>query len=446
MGSLPLPSPRVVRALVAALLLAGVASLPVVGDDDGDDAQVAALAGVPGVDDETLDVLVDVPDATAPPPAADIVGVAPTVPRPRIPKVTIPPVTTPTLPPVTVPSLLEQRAKAACIAAVDGGAPLTSTLADTGSYTAAPDGSALRRVVRSDDPGTWDGVRRLAYQVDIVHTWTSALCVLEGGTVHLAGTLQPSGCCMSPGAMQVWTTGDGLAAVDLSTHPVVLRVHDARGGRSHRTFPGAMPYGVSPDGRRLAFLIGAKPSEQDLLVADIDTGVVQTKVRLDGEQYSAWALRWLPDGSGIGYLTDGLHVLDIATRTRRTLVSENVGQYAWAPGGRLAYTTYLRGEDHGRVFVAAPDGSGAVEVADGPVRHLAWSPQGDRLLLAAGHRNDAYLETVRVDGSERRVVARAAARKGEHWLQFVVNTGWSPDGSRIEFGLIRDPGVSSIAT
>lgn len=446
MRSLPLPSPRLARALVAALLVGGVASLPLVADDD-DDARVAALAGLPGTDDETPDILVDVPDTTQVPAADDVVGAAPTVPRPKIPKVTVPPVTAPTLPPVTVPSLLDQRAKAACIAAVDGQAPPTATLADTGAYTAAPDGSGVKRVVRSDDPGTWDGPRRrLAYQVEIVHTWTSALCVLEGSTVHLAGTLQPSGCCMSPGAMQVWTTGDELVATDMLTNPVMLRVYDARGGPVRRSFPVAQPYSVSPDGRRLAYLTGSATPHQELLIADLSTGVVHTRVPLDDLKYSAWALRWLPDSSGIGFLTDGLHVLDIATRTRRTLVGDNVGQYAFAPDGRVAYTTYLRGDGPGRVFVTAPDGSGAAQVADGPVRYIAWSPQGDRLLLAASHDNDAYLETVRTDGSERRVVARAAARKGEHWLRFVVNTGWSPDGSRIEFGLIRDPGVSSIAT
>jgi hypothetical protein len=79
------------------------------------------------------------------------------------------------------------------------------------------------------------------------------------------------------------------------------------------------------------------------------------------------------------------------------------------------------------------------------VRFLAWSPQGDRLLLASGHRNDAWLEVVGADGSNRRTVARAKARVGEHWLRFVINTGWSPDGSRLEFGLVRDLVVDAIA-
>lgn len=442
MATLPTPSPRLVRALVAALLLSSVGSLPLVSDEEGG-SQVEALASNPPVDVEP-----DLPETTVPVDGLPT-SVVPRLPRPRPPHVAVPPVTTPTLPPVTVPSLVDARARAACTAAVDGTAPLTSVLADTGAYVAAPDGTGVRRIARSDDSGTWSpDRRRLAYQVELPPAQQSALCVLDGTTPRLVGTLYPPGCCLAPGAYQVWGPGDRLVATDLSNHPAGTRVYDVGAGRVTHSFPWGAPHDLGPDGRTVAFLAhieGTSPPAIELRLADVTTGAVRTGPRFDQEEYSPWMPRWLPGGSGLAYVTSGLRLLDLATGARRTLVEGAVGQYAFAPDGRIAYTTYLRGEDHGRVYVTKPDGSGAVEVADGPVRHLAWSPQGDRLLLASGHRNDAWLEVVGADGSNRRTVARAKARIGEHWLRFVVNTGWSPDSSRIEFGLVRDPVVDAIA-
>jgi hypothetical protein len=446
-------SPRLLARLVAVLLVAALAALPVVDEDSDAGAQVAA-SGAPGAvghDDEPSDAEVEV--APGPVPAdhdVDGSGVFRVrVPRaPAVPPVTVPSIPTPTLPPITLPSFTDERARAACVAATTSVGTGGEVLADEGAYTAMADGSDLRRVARSVDPGTWDaGHRRLAYQAAIDPT-LNALCVKDGTAVRAVGTVRPFGGFAGPGAGQLWASGNRLAAVNDGGRTPALQLYDAGGGGKVRDISGVYPHDISPDGRTLAFVSGWHP-DQVLNVADLDTGAVRQVARLDQDRWTGFFLRWLPDGSGVAYKTSGIHVINVADGTRRTLVSDDnggAGSYAFAPDGRLAYTTYLGGQDEGRLYVAAADGSNPTQVADGPVGYMAWSPAGDRLLVAAGRGNEASLQTVRADGTERRTLLRAAARPGEHWLRFVLNSAWTPDGTRIAFGLWRHPAADSVAT
>jgi hypothetical protein len=186
-------------------------------------------------------------------------------------------------------------------------------VADDGAYVAAPDGSGLRRMVRSADPGTWDPTHtRLPYQVEFA-PGTNAMCVVENGIGRYVATLRPPNGFAAPRAMQVWAVGNRPAAVDVG-QDFVIKLYDAGGTGRVRHVVTMYPYDASPD-------------------------------------------------------------------------------------GRIVCSTYHGAEPAGRVYVAGPDGSNPVQVADGPVSWISWSPKGDRLLLSSGHRNDAWLEVLDADGA-----------------------------------------------
>ncbi|HEX9969303.1 MAG TPA: hypothetical protein VGB03_04120, partial [Acidimicrobiales bacterium] len=281
-----LPSPRVLARVVAGLLVTAVASLPVVDDGDRGGQVAATGAPTPSSEEESSDAVVEAdlsPSTTHPADAG--AGSVPTLRTPRVPKVTVPTVTMPTIPPVTVPPLLDARATA-CKAAAAAPAVGGDVLSEEGVYTAAPDGSGVRRMAKADDPGTWDAPhRRLAYQVALDPT-THALCVLDGGTAKAVATFRPLGGFAAPAAHHLWASGNRLAVINDGGRTPGLRLHDVGTGAVVREVPGVYPHDISPDGRWLAFVSGDK-RPQRLSVVDLDSGDVRTSIELDQEKYAS---------------------------------------------------------------------------------------------------------------------------------------------------------------
>jgi TolB protein len=110
-----------------------------------------------------------------------------------------------------------------------------------------------------------------------------------------------------------------------------------------------------------------------------------------------------PDGSGW---------TELLVRDR-----ERVEGPEWSPDGdRIAFTIF---EDRGPTpYVLDPDQLDLVRLRDEPGVVLSWTPDGQRILIAA----DQSLVTVRPDGSGERVFLANPPEDG------VLTVDWSPDG------------------
>ncbi len=89
------------------------------------------------------------------------------------------------------------------------------------------------------------------------------------------------------------------------------------------------------------------------------------------------------------------------------------------PSGQLAFVR------NGQIYQVSTDGSGLVQLSDGPGdRDPAWSPDGQRISFIRARADSSDLFVMNADGSN--LVRRASGR-------YVEAPAWSPDGARIAF-------------
>jgi len=112
-------------------------------------------------------------------------------------------------------------------------------------------------------------------------------------------------------------------------------------------------------------------------------------------------------------------------------------EFVVAPSGHhVAYVTGPDvGDGVGRVVVSRLDGSGRFTLTpeEGRYTGLAWSPQGDKLVLAV-HDDEAHarLWIADADGSGRLLVHDYALEFSDPSIS--LSTAWAPDGRRLLFG------------
>ncbi len=184
----------------------------------------------------------------------------------------------------------------------------------------------------------------------------------------------------------------------------------------------------SPSGEWLAF-VSEKCRDLDCPGEDgprIESSAT-FKVRADGTSLTRLTpdrreadsdLAWSPDGKRIAFVRweAPLPVSRVAytsvftmrpdgtSLTRLTKVSGYEDDPAWSPGGtHLAYG-FSAGQESGLLGMRA-DGTEKVRLTDGNDRTALWSPDGRRIAFV---RNEDTLYTMRADGSDERVAARAA--------------------------------------
>ncbi len=179
----------------------------------------------------------------------------------------------------------------------------------------------------------------------------------------------------------------------------------------------------SPDGARIAY-VSIRGKRRGIFVMRADG----SKVRLVlGGSVSLPA--WSPDGrelaygaylGEIGYLgvvgVDGSRPRRLIRTGRYTLPSPD-----WSPDGRRIVF-----ETRGGISVVGRDGSGLQTVVRGSnLTGPAWSPDGTTIAFASADDAERAIETVKVDGTQRR---RLLGRRA-----WVSEPSWSPDGARLAF-------------
>jgi Tol biopolymer transport system component len=169
----------------------------------------------------------------------------------------------------------------------------------------------------------------------------------------------------------------------------------------------------SPDRTRIAFAREAS-GNADIYVMDADGTRVARLTRDPRLEYSPV---WSPDGSRIAYVAYSkgpppsptrLYVMNANGSHTRTIGPDSAALPSWSPDGtEIAFVK----EDDGSVYAISPAGSGlrrVVAVASLPGgRHFppnftsrpAWSPDGRRIVFAAGKIGSSHLYGVDLDGS-----------------------------------------------
>ncbi len=269
------------------------------------------------------------------------------------------------------------------------------------------------------------------------------------------------------------TTGDSrIAFTSFRNGRFHLYVMNVDGRKQHRltapvggTRPGNSPPAWSPDGQKVAFVDGPGVCSLDfhfvsgrgLEFGDVDIYVANRdgsgRRRLTRDPAVDCVPVWSPDGRRIAFeralvrregdtvvgFDHDVYVINADGSGERNLTGDAVSAGGpagpiWSPDGRRI------------AFWSGPDGNGWVYVmnADGSERrmlarnegHLAWSPDGRKILLArGGHQGppatNAYVVVANTDGSGLRTLTRVAGDNGSH-------ANWSPDGRRIVFVSDRD--------
>jgi Tol biopolymer transport system component len=202
--------------------------------------------------------------------------------------------------------------------------------------------------------------------------------------------------------------------------------------------PGAVSATWSPDGTRLAAVVG---TQLWLFGADGSRQLVPTGVAVSGGSPPAWS----PNGKQVAFLdrevVDGfgtlfdIYVYDFATGgVRRLTVGHAVTDLAWAPGPQVVFSSAVG--DRFALFLV--DAGGTVRQLTRPAesevdRRPAWSPNGREIAFVhlrqigedAGH---GRLTVISADGSSARTLSEAPLG-----VELDQAPAWSPDGSKIAF-------------
>lgn len=229
-----------------------------------------------------------------------------------------------------------------------------------------------------------------------------------------------------------------LAILDLRTRRVVSRVE-----RIRTTW-----YSWSPDQKHIAYtdFHGWTPNSQQslfrLVVFDPATG--NRRVLVD-EFRSVYGIdvNWSPDSRRIAYVTSGqlgkgeLHILDLATDSRRAITAQSVPSFdisdgerppLWSANGQSIYAIGTDGKlwhvdvESGRGTVAAdlPDHQLRILVAQ-PDRTTVWSNDREQTLWAIGRTRDAQQTGFYQINLESRTVRPAFTEKKIYSTSFNVD-------------------------
>jgi PKD repeat protein len=186
---------------------------------------------------------------------------------------------------------------------------------------------------------------------------------------------------------------------------------------------GAAP-AISHDGGRVAF---AGDDEPGIFVVNLSDWS-RAKVSEFGE-----APAWSPDGSKLAFAAGALFIMSADGSSVTQLTNNYAGQPAWSPDGlRIAFDCHDGG---GYVDICSIniDGTGFMQLTSDPAwdSGAAYSPDGLTVAFATTRfGGGSRIAVMNPDGTQVRQVGASIA---------AVRPAWSPDGTRIAFGISYSP-------
>ncbi|HYF65878.1 MAG TPA: DPP IV N-terminal domain-containing protein [Herpetosiphonaceae bacterium] len=172
---------------------------------------------------------------------------------------------------------------------------------------------------------------------------------------------------------------------------------------------GMNPASWSPDGRSLALWSYDHGPGGDLYAIDVASGM---RTLLSEDRFYAGRPSWSPDSRQLAYVDNGsLYAMTIQGKQARPLTQGSGHQIIngfWSPAGsEIAFVSW-RGFSSGTtdIGIVGSDG-GSPRIIRDNARFLAWSPDGERILLQRGAdedpaTTDANLYVMNRDGSDVR--------------------------------------------
>jgi len=246
-----------------------------------------------------------------------------------------------------------------------------------------------------------------------------------------------------------WTQdGEHLVVTEFMDGQLALYLRSRDGRRSRLTSPdagdGDVSPALSPDGRWLAFVRGNLSASDIYLLELSDDGAAAGEPRrITEDRQIKWSLSWTPDGKSIVHVSPGMlwrvPVSATGARRQRLGAATGVGRVAVAPtGARLAFGRGSAASELYRMDVDGPPQDMAEPQRMGPSSGLNtapdFSPDGRQLAFSASRDLYSGIFIADADGENVKTLYSSSS-------SIPLQPRWDPDGERIAFLVLGNPGT-----